>query len=430
MRTPRKEAGEKRRVPKPTPPEEVPKATSVKGILKNKEKEVEKDLRAVVSDVSDDERPIQKQTDPLRSARIIVEDDSDEEEPTVPFKKLNKVRSESPSREKVEKVLIPRPGERAYKLVSKFDDKKIVKNLVNKTEKSVIEGVTVGELVAMSPEYAKELRKTVSRTRQPVAPQVMLGSIGQSDELPFMDNDSEDNGVRYSSRAIEVGELPAVDSFYIATEEDIGTNPGGIISIDPVMHYLATLSPDESPQPLYSAAESASLRVVFPTINGGERVECVVDSGSQIVSMSLKLAERLGITWDPDLQIYMQSASGQMKKSAGLARNVPFLFGDIPVYLQVHIIDQPAYDVLLGRPFDILTSSNVQNTIGGSQTLTISDPVTNRRCVIPTHARGVFRVAERPRATSEKTTMEKVGRSSSSKENEAREVDFRSSSRS
>jgi hypothetical protein len=423
------EAGDKKRVPKPKPPEDSNKAASSSENWRERAESVEVEPKETLSEVTDDERPIQKKSDPSRRARIVVEDDSDDEEVApVPYKKLIKVNSESPSREKPHKEPIPRVGEKAYKLVSKFDDKKIVKNLVNKTERSIIEGVTIGELVAMSPEYAKELRKTVSRTRQPLTPQAMMGSIGQ-DAFPFMDEDSEETERHYSTGAINVDDLPSVDSFYVSTKEDIGTEPGGLIAGDPVLQYLASLGPDEIPQPLYVAAESASLRVVFPFVNGNERVECVVDSGSQIVSMSQRLAERLGVMWDPDLQIYMESAGGQKTKSKGMAKNVPFLFGDITVYLQVHIIDQPAYDVLLGRPFDVLTGSTVSNATSGAQTLTICDPSTHRRCVIPTHARGVFRVAEKPKRTSEKTIVENSGRSRSEKENLADPEDFRNSSR-
>lgn len=427
------EAGEKRKVPKSTPPEDPTKAAGSSENWRERAKLVEKPSKGTVSEETNNERPIQRESDPSRRARIVVESDSEDEEVApVPYKKLVKANSESPSREKPRTQPIPRVGERAYKLVSKFDDKKIVNNLVNKTERSIIEGVTVGELVAMSPDYAKELRRIVTRTRQPVMSQAMMGAIGQ-DALPFADESFEETGIRYSSRSLEIGELPATpveDSFYIATEEDIGVEPGGMVSGDPVLQYMAFLPQGEPPQPLYTATESASLRVVFPTINGGERVECVVDSGSQIVSMALKLAERLGIIWDPDVRIFMQSASGEMKRSAGLARNVPFLFGDIPVYLQVHIIDQPAYDVLLGRPFDILTESHVKNTTTGTQTLTIRDPSSTKRCVIPTHARGVYRLGESPKRTLEKKSVERLERTQSAKENITEEEDFRSSSRS
>jgi hypothetical protein len=134
--------------------------------------------------------------------------------------------------------------------------------------------------------------------------------------------------------------------------------------------------------------ESASLRVLLPFVAGSEKVECVLDTGSQIVSMAKTLAERLGVAWDPDVRIYMQSANGQLKESEGLARNVRFTFGDMTIYLQVHVIDQPAYQVLLGRPFDILTESIVQNKRDGSQSITIRDPNQQRRITLPTYTRG------------------------------------------
>ncbi len=63
----------------------------------------------------------------------------------------------------------------------------------------------------------------------------------------------------------------------------------------------------------------------------------------------------------------MQSANKQVEKSLGMAKNVPFLFSDITVYLQVHIIHDPTYDILLGRPFNVLTSSTVYNNTDGRQ---------------------------------------------------------------
>jgi hypothetical protein len=104
----------------------------------------------------------------------------------------------------------------------------------------------------------------------------------------------------------------------------------------------------------------------------------------------------------------MQSANGSLKKSAGLAKNVAFLFGDITVYLQVHVIDQPAYKILLGRPFEILTATTVQNRTDGSQIITIKDPNTGGRCTIPTHNRGTFSNPKQP--TRDSPTQESVGR--------------------
>lgn len=92
----------------------------------------------------------------------------------------------------------------------------------------------------------------------------------------------------------------------------------------------------------------------------------------------------------------MQSANNQVELSCGLAKNIPFRFNEITLYLQVHIIEAPAYKVLLGRPFDSLTRSVIQNGADGGQIVTITDPNTNQRATIPTYARGSSpRVASR-----------------------------------
>ena len=55
--------------------------------------------------------------------------------------------------------------------------------------------------------------------------------------------------------------------------------------------------------------------------------------------------------------------------------------------LQIHVLPSPAYDILLGRPFDVLTESVIRNYRDMSQTITIHDPNTGNICVIPTHER-------------------------------------------
>ena len=52
--------------------------------------------------------------------------------------------------------------------------------------------------------------------------------------------------------------------------------------------------------------------------------------------------------------------------------------------MQVHVIRDPAYDVLLGRPFDVLTESVIRNYRNEAQTITICDPNTSRTVTIPT----------------------------------------------
>jgi len=163
---------------------------------------------------------------------------------------------------------------------------------------------------------------------------------------------------------------------------------GSIIVGDPVMQYLSALKPGEEPKQVVVAAESQALRTVYPLINGIGESESLLDAGSQIVSMAKTEAIMLDISWDPDITVHMQSAKKSLEKTLGLAKNVPFLFGAITVYLQVHVIANAAYKVLLGRPFDTVTESEVRNYKDGSQSLTLTDPNTGERCVMHTHERG------------------------------------------
>jgi hypothetical protein len=186
--------------------------------------------------------------------------------------------------------------------------------------------------------------------------------------------------------AIEVGDLPEVQEVFVTTQKVEGLPVGSVITQDPYLQYLEGLSSGEEPKQIYVARDSVPLRVTFPYINSQGPVECVLDSGSQIVSTSLAQALACGLVWDPNINIFMQSANGQLEKSMGLARNVPFRWGELKVYLQVHVIRDPAYKVLLGRPFDVLTKSKT-NHEWGSQLLTLTDPNTGRSWTVPTYDR-------------------------------------------
>ncbi|KNZ78614.1 hypothetical protein J132_11055 [Termitomyces sp. J132] len=100
--------------------------------------------------------------------------------------------------------------------------------------------------------------------------------------------------------------------------------------------------------------------------------------------MSAKIASDIGLSYDPNIVLNMQSANGTMDQSLGLARNVPCTIGDMMVYLQIHILQSPAYDILLGCPFDVLTRSTVNTISDMETTITIMDPNTGLRCTIPT----------------------------------------------
>jgi hypothetical protein len=148
------------------------------------------------------------------------------------------------------------------------------------------------------------------------------------------------------------------------------------------------------------AKESSALRSIFPLIDNQQHIEAIIDPGSQIIAMAEEVCIDLGLIYDPSIILNMQSANGEVDPSLGLARNVPMRIGDITLYVQIHIIRSPAYDILLGRPFDILTESVVRNFANEEQTITILDPNTGRRATVPTTQRG------RPRRVIQKPSFQ------------------------
>jgi len=67
------------------------------------------------------------------------------------------------------------------------------------------------------------------------------------------------------------------------------------------------------------------------------------------------------VTWNPNLSIQMQSANGLLSRMYELSRNMSFTLGGVIVLLQVHIMEETSYTVLLGQPFNSVTESQIIN---------------------------------------------------------------------
>lgn len=141
------------------------------------------------------------------------------------------------------------------------------------------------------------------------------------------------------------------------------------------------------PKGAVTAVVSEAIRAVRPTIAQRRTVEALIDPGCSIVSMSDALCRELALLYDPGIVLPLQSANGQVNHTLGLAPNVPFTFGDITLYLQVHIVENPPFEVLLGRPFDRLTKVIARTYQDGSQGLTITDPNSGRKVTVPSYDR-------------------------------------------
>jgi hypothetical protein len=147
-----------------------------------------------------------------------------------------------------------------------------------------------------------------------------------------------------------------------------------IVVPDPYEAYLSSLEPGQIAQPFVVAKDSHSIRSVYMNVCGHSNIESVVDPSSSIIAMSEDVCHELGLAYDPEIRLPMQSANGGIDETLGLARNVPCDLGSIVLYMQIHIVRDPAYDILLGRPFDVLTESVIRNYSNEAQTIMIRDP--------------------------------------------------------
>lgn len=181
-------------------------------------------------------------------------------------------------------------------------------------------------------------------------------------------------------------DLPVPVAYRASGREGV---PQGALIIPDAADIFLTDNSGTVVRGLVTAAESEKIRVFYPVINNARREESIFDEGSQVCSASEEAAQALGISWDPDLRIGLQSSNRSTAKTLGLARNVPINCGNnVVAYVQFHIVKDAAYKVLLGRPFLTVMSAEASNKLDGRHTITLTDPNAGQRVVVPSYPRG------------------------------------------
>ena len=230
--------------------------------------------------------------------------------------------------------------------------------------------VPLRSLAGVSGAIQKEIRKQVTKVRLLVENKVEVKTWLQEEE----------------DHKIDLKDLP-LESFMIQEKLSEDMPEGSLVAGDPVLQFL-TNNENADINRLVVGRISEPLRAIYTTINGVGQEECLLDCGSMIVSMSKKVATQLGLIWDPSITIDMESASKHVERTLGVARNVCFSVGGLKFFLQVHILEDPPYRILLGRPFEILAKTVTQTNADGSSEVVVTDPNTKRIAVIPTYRRG------------------------------------------
>jgi len=319
----------------------------------------------------------------------------------------------------------------AYQTKAPVEASSAAKDVVNLILNAPV-GTTVGQLLGSSPALLKEISRHISKVRVPVKP-VNSSNVNIAEEEDrrdwydeYLEDDDDaknrpvDPDVDLSSASqeepnkpsepvikiepsqepakpkdkrvrieLQVEDLPKYTTFTILPEtSDLGEK-GTIVVTDPIVQYLDSLVDSDGHIDInLIAKEALPIRAVYPMINKIDHEESLLDGGSEICSMAKAIAISLGIAWQPDITINMQSAQGHVETTLGLARNVLFDFCGLKFLMQLHIINDPPYKILLGRPFEVVSAANIINETTGDQTITLTDPRNGQKLVVPTFDRG------------------------------------------
>ncbi|KAG6862807.1 hypothetical protein C0993_001406, partial [Termitomyces sp. T159_Od127] len=161
--------------------------------------------------------------------------------------------------------------------------------------------LSVEELCSIAPDVRNQKRTAVTPKRQ------VATGVAAVDEL--------DNALPGFSVASDTPPTLSTNAVLLTPPEVTNAT-----SIDPVKTYVKSLDADEDPAILTVAHDSQAIRSIMMTIDHRTEVEAVVDSGSQIISMAAEVASDLGLIYDPNIVLNMQSANGTVDRSLGLGQ--------------------------------------------------------------------------------------------------------------
>ena len=159
--------------------------------------------------------------------------------------------------------------------------------------------------------------------------------------------------------------------------------------------FVETLEEGELPNVLVAnvgtdklivAKHTEELRVIDIEIHGVKLV-ATVDDGSQIVSIRQDIWEKIGLPIRSDMIMVMESANKTKDETMGLLQDLKITIGGYDFYLQVQVVRDAPYEMLLGRPFFTLTQATHRHFDNGESRLTLLDPNTHDRITFPTRVR-------------------------------------------
>jgi hypothetical protein len=138
---------------------------------------------------------------------------------------------------------------------------------------------------------------------------------------------------------------------------------------------------------LVVAKDAAPLRSIDGILDGRIKAEILLDSGSSIVAVRKNIWEQLGTPIRSDLVMNMESSHSTIETTVGVLKNFPVTIGPCTFYLQVQVSENLPCDVMMGRPFFMLTRAVTMDHPDGTQDLVLHDPNTGDEITLPTQQR-------------------------------------------
>ncbi|KAG6328396.1 hypothetical protein ID866_10695 [Astraeus odoratus] len=123
------------------------------------------------------------------------------------------------------------------------------------------------------------------------------------------------------------------------------------------------------------------------SLNDRIHVECLLDQGTQIVAIRCDLWEALGVPIRPDLAMMLEAANKSKEETLGIVENAHLKISGMEFKLQIHVVSDASFDLLLGHPFFSLSSCVTHDQMLGNQSILLMDPNTGVQMLLPTRKR-------------------------------------------
>ncbi|KAJ6478398.1 hypothetical protein C8R45DRAFT_833304 [Mycena sanguinolenta] len=180
------------------------------------------------------------------------------------------------------------------------------------------------------------------------------------------------DGRKHMKNLLMARKVPTVEATYATAEISSGLTLKYEVENMPTKRVRLTLS------------DIDSLRIIDPIVNDRVQVEAILDQGSEITAISKEVWEQTGAVLDPRKIFAMTSANTITNTTEGLITDLTFNLQGVELALQVHVVKNTPFDLLLRWPFFRFTSCQTYDKLDGSQVIMITCPNTGRVISVPT----------------------------------------------